>query len=574
MSRYRKITSKTLNVRKKATRVRQVDLEGAKLRLKRQGIYLKLADITDEAFTKLKKVFTIKIPSGIPSLPPKSKTLYSYAFKRKYLLLPRFGVFDKCCNYDLVNQIDENVTKKWKWKGSLKGNQTIIFNYIMKNIFNESQMDLGKAGCILKLGAGLGKSFIALALMIALGKKCLLVTHSTNMVFQWAELIEKWAPGITVGYCYGKKKKDGDVVLAIINTMAGDKFKLGKTDYTKTEFFEMFDFVICDECQLMLSPSGEKMYRRIQSPYMIGLSATPAENTQGKDCIAWWNLGPVLDAEEIDGYKKSEVKFTGRVTMVKYLGPHEFTKLIVNEKMGVTAVPQMITQLMEDPYRIHIIAKHARRLQGEGYMTFIFADRRQYLLDIKEHMIKIGVKCSMLEQKVKDEVKNKTGVDSRLIDQFLRPASKPHVLKRLVGGSTREDMTIAEALSEVILTTYQYMSVGKSIPKMNAIILASPRKNYNEQTIKRIFRLGSDTSIERQIIDVVDWKTHMKNQWYSRKKYFLSQEYPIDINKVEWHSEVVEVNKIKKKGEIPEASAEEATLSEEATKIFDNLMNG
>ena len=535
MSRFRKITSNVLKVREKP----KLDLGGVKLKLKKQGIYLKIEDLDHETFMKLKKTFTIKIPSGIPALPPQKKTLYQYARKRKYLSLPRFGVFDKCKNYKLVNQIDDNKTHKFKWKGELKPNQKIVFNHIMKNFYNEEMMDTGKAGLILKLGAGLGKSFVALALFIALGKKCMLVTHSTNMVFQWAEVIEKFAPKIKIGYWYGKKKTDGDIILSIINTVSGDKFKLDKTDYEKAEFFEMFDFIICDECQLMLSPSGEKMYRRFQSPYMLGLSATPDENAQGKDCIAWWNLGPVLDAEEIPGYQKSEVKFTGAVKMIKYNGPHQFTQTIINEKMGVTAVPQMITQLMADPYRIHAIAKEAKRLWKQGLKIFIFADRRQYLIDIKQHMEKIGVVGHV-------------GVSD--------DAMKKHTTKRLVGGSTAEDMKIAEKHSDVILTTYQYMSVGKSIPKMNAIILASPRKNYNEQTIKRIFRLGSDASIERQIIDIVDWKTPMKNQWYSRKKYFNSQDYPITQVVVNWGDLVEEV------GELP--SVEEVSLSEEASAMF------
>lgn len=497
---------------------KKIDVGGVDITLTPKGAHVKVSMLTNKKIHMIKKAFIIKIPSGVPSFPPTQKALYTNANKRTELVLPRFGIHEKLTNFKIINEISDTKINSFRWRGKLKPNQQIIHDHIIANVFNETKRKTGIAGCILKLGAGLGKSFIALALAITLGRKCLLVTHSTNMVFQWAELIGKWAPTLKIGYCYGKKKTDGDIIISIINTASGDQFRLDSKPYTKSEFFSLFGFVICDECQLMLNQSAEKMYRRCQSAFMMGLSATPSENAQKKDCIAWWNLGPILDAEEITGYKKSEVKFTGEVKMIKYLGPHKYTKLIVNEKLGVTSVVQMISQLMLDPYRIHIIAKEALRLQKDKYNIFIFADRRQYLNDIREYMIRLGMRCNILED-----------------------LSKPHKVKRLVGGSTSEDMSDAEKYSQIILTTYQYMSVGKSIPKMNAIILASPRKSYNEQTIKRIFRLGSDTTIKRKIIDIVDWKTPMKNQWYMRKKYFDSQDYPILMRRLDWSDVVKEV---------------------------------
>ena len=84
-------------------------------------------------------------------------------------------------------------------------------------------------------------------------------------------------------------------------------------------------------------------------------------------------------------------------------------------------------------------------------------------------------------------------------------------------------------MMRIILTTYQYMGTGKSIPKMDAIIYATPRKSKSRQFTNRIFRLGSNYDIERQIYDIVDWRTIVKNQWYKRKKYYNEKEYAIDI---------------------------------------------
>lgn len=69
---------------------------------------------------------------------------------------------------------------------------------------------------------------------------------------------------------------------------------------------------------------------------------------------------------------------------------------------------------------------------------------------------------------------------------------------------------------------------------MDAIILTTPRKTKSRQYINRIFRLGSNYDIMRKIIDVVDWSTSMKGQWYNRKKYYDEMSYPISVKRVSY----------------------------------------
>jgi hypothetical protein len=39
----------------------------------------------------------------------------------------------------------------------------------------------------------------------------------------------------------------------------------------------------------------------------------------------------------------------------------------------------------------------------------------------------------------------------------------------------------------------------------------------------------------RNIIDIVDWDTTLKSQWYSRKKYYAEKEYPISVEQARWN---------------------------------------
>ncbi len=85
------------------------------------------------------------------------------------------------------------------------------------------------------------------------------------------------------------------------------------------------------------------------------------------------------------------------------------------------------------------------------------------------------------------------------------------------------------------MTTYQYSGTGVSINKMNAIILATPRKSNMKQIMGRIFRLKSDASITRDIIDIVDNRICLKSQYYTRKKTYINDLHAIiEDKKVKW----------------------------------------
>ena len=292
---------------------------------------------------------------------------------------------------------------------------------------------------------------------------------------------------------------------------------IGNLEVDVFPFFKQFGYVILDEIHEYCSKTRKQIYTRAQSTFMLGLSATPDERDDGLDQVNIWNCGDILDACKLDGYTMDDIPFKGAVTMVKYKGPLEHTKTIINEKLELLSVPKMITQFCEDPYRMQLIINLVIELRKKRKNVFIFADRRNFLQAIGDELHKY-------------KITNKTITDSDDINY-----------KRLVGGATSSEIKYAENISDVILTTYQFMGTGKSIPKMDSIILTTPRKKKSKQYIGRIFRLGSNYDSVREIIDIVDWNTPLKSQWYTRKKYYTEKEYPITVREVSY----TELTKIK-----------------------------
>ena len=93
----------------------------------------------------------------------------------------------------------------------------------------------------------------------------------------------------------------------------------------------------------------------------------------------------------------------------------------------------------------------------------------------------------------------------------------------LLGGAGEEEISWAKSFSRIIVTTYAYSSTGVSIDKLNAAILATPRKNGMTQILGRIYRLAGDATVTRRIVDLVDWNTPMKKQYYERRKTYLAR---------------------------------------------------
>ena len=149
----------------------------------------------------------------------------------------------------------------------------------------------------------------------------------------------------------------------------------------------------------------------------------------------------------------------------------------------------------------------------------VFADRREYLERIE----------AML-----NEQQNEDTFWQKILDEETEKEIQQVISMTAMGGYNVDTLKQNAQKSNVILTTYQYMGTGLSIPKMNAIILATPRKSKCRQYINRIFRLGSDNTIERRIVDIVDWSTSIKSQWYARKKYYKEKNYDIEEIKVKY----------------------------------------
>lgn len=474
----------------------------------------------NEALLKLKKSLTISTVDRITKIPKKTAMFSMVKTPDGPMIeLPKF-----CLDMLRTKKYVTNVTTdlvlgermRHEYIGQSNPNQQLVVNHVI-NHFRDHTTD-GYNGFTLKVMTGVGKTFIAMDIISKVKRKTLIVVPNTYLLNQWVKILTEYFPTATIGQLYGKKKIDGDIIVGIINTVADlDTFEVttklplpnvGKTlKYIKQvstisvdDLYSQIGITIYDETQMYVSKEFRKAFQRARSRFTIGLSATPdiREDKLDKIHVSW--VGPILDADQLENYSPSQDAFQSTATLINYHGLDENVQFKIRDD-GMMDYQSIIESIVTDPHRNKLIVDQIFKLAKRGYYVFVFSDRRSHLEQLYDTMVNL--------------------LESEPIDNPINlelPESDKKII--LYGGSSEQTIQKANDLSNIIFTTYQYSSTGVSIKKMDCLVLTTPRRSNIKQIINRVFRLGSDQTIERQIIDIIDAKLPIKNQYKERIKAY------------------------------------------------------
>ena len=471
---------------------------------------------------QIKSIFTIITPGHNNT----KKTICSFKLigvkdadetKSRMVMLPRFGGFmirDTCLLPAINNKLQIGECAEFTdTQMKLTNNQNAVLKYLQSTVYTQDNIIEGTSSTILQMDPGYGKTYLAMGVIRYIKRKTFIIVPNTYLLRQWVEILTITFPNNTIGCYYGVKKIDGDIVVSIINSAL------------KYPHYEKCGLVIYDEVHMYCSNKFADIFTKAQSSCCLGITATPSDRIDKFDPVAAWALGKIIYADKIPGWNSADVNFDTTVTRVIYNGHKDYTK-IIESASGIVSVPLMVNQLQEDPYRNKLIIAYAIKLYNLGRNVFIFSDRRDHLHTLAK--ILQGYEIIFDAPELDDEKKTHT----------------PTGITELMGGSTDRDIEHAKNTGRVILTTYQYSGTGVSINKMNSLILATPRKSNMKQILGRIYRLTSDATIMRHVIDLVDNRVCMKSQYYTRKKTYINKlQAHIHDRKFKWQ-ECTDIKKI------------------------------
>ena len=346
-----------------------------------------------------------------------------------------------------------------------------------------------KGGGVLSLPCGRGKTIVALHIAAELSKKVLIIVHKDFLVQQWLDHIlgndEKGVPAkfkdSSVGIIKGNifDIVDKQFVIATIQSVSMKNFPLAA--------FDSFGLVILDEAHLVPCKVFSKALQKVNSTYMLGLTATPRRK-DGLFKILKMYVGDIM-------YKEKPIK-VHEVAVRRYIFTSvdpEYCQEVVTHMRSRTIVnrAKMIENVVTCLARNRVITKTIAWLFEKGYKKILVLSERIAHLDLMKEIFdsyESGKSCSFYTGKVK---------------------------KKLLPEAEKADC---------IFGTYSMAAVGMDIPDLDAMILASPMSDI-EQAVGRILRKKSD--YDKLVIDIVDSFSIFTGQARKRMQFFKKKKYNV-----------------------------------------------
>lgn len=412
--------------------------------------------------------------------------VYRELEEEKLLQVPKFWALDffkipRPSASDLEHVIQEDA-----FEGSLRDFQRDIVDGVLQRMKEEG-------GGILSAQCGQGKTVMAIYILCQLRLKTLIVVNKQSLLSQWKERIAMFAPSLGVGVIQQKKVDiDGKpVVLGMLQSLSSKEYP--------QSVYEAFDFLVVDEVHNIATRTFSRTLLKICPQYTLGLSATP-QRPDGTSRVFHWFLGPML-------YKLSTKEISAKspagvlVQMVNYKDSSRYKFREIKNAKGDVLLSIMISNISELPERNRMIVT--------------------ILLDIlkkspSRSVLVLSSRITQLRGLREDFERRRRQSDDGLSE-----------VKTSMYVGSMKSCELQEALvdSQVLFGSYELISEGFDYPRLNTLILATPRSRV-EQAVGRILR-RRDAENPPLVVDVVDDLPSFKAQGVKRSKFYRSMGYNV-----------------------------------------------
>ena len=398
----------------------------------------------------------------------------------KFIYIPKYFGINKFGIPDIKNiKEQEGQIVEFNFKGSLRDYQKDTCDLILNHI-KEKQSGLAS------IYTGWGKTCAALWLISQMKRKSLIIVHTENLLNQWKERITDFLgiPVEEIGIIQGPKidTKDKKIVIGMIQSIS-------MKDY-EPETFKEFGFTILDETHHTGSRIFSRIFYKIGTKYNLGLSAT-LTRTDGLTKVIKYFLGEVIvNLKLCTIIPNITIYYTG-------IEPLE-EKRMVNGKANL---PGMINDICDSFARNLEIINIIKNKYSEERKILVLTDRRNH--------------CNVL-QRLLNSCDNEKYTYSENTGVYY--------------GGIKNDKLIEANKKRVIFATYQIASEGYDNPKLDTLIMATPKTNI-EQAVGRILR--QENKNKPEVIDIVDAWSVFNNLFFNRMKFYKRKKFNIkgDINK-------------------------------------------
>tara|TARA_B110000495_G_C23005725_1_gene594128 strand:+ start:506 stop:1960 length:1455 start_codon:yes stop_codon:yes gene_type:complete len=448
--------------------------------LSRNGYKIKKSELSISELKEIKKDLTAN-PFVVGDFGDGNEKRFSLFMESpNSLYIPRFYAYERFGPPD-INKMDEGHSIDIKFAGSLRKEQEPIID-LYKKACSE------RGGGLISLKCGGGKTVLALYLSSLLKKKTIVIVHKDFLMTQWRDRIKQFLPDARIGKIQQNTIdiEDKDIVLAMVQSISQKEYD--------PEVFSSFGLAIFDECHHLGAEVFSKSMAKVSSKYMLGLSATP-DRKDGLRKVFEWYIGPMVYSSKDD---KNDDYIETRIYEY-YDDDTKYSKIdtIHTKKGPQPCMPRMINNISYHEPRCQFINDIIKKEYENGRKILVLGDRREYL--------------NTTEKWIKDNIGD-------IVGQY-------------VGGMKPSELRDSQE-KDIILGTFSMASEGMDIPKLNTIVLASPKSDV-VQSVGRILREKANVRTHHPL--VIDFKdTHpnlgmFQKQCEKRIKYYKKCNHEIHI---------------------------------------------
>lgn len=375
---------------------------------------------------------------------------------------------------------------------------------------------------------------MAISIAARIGRKFMVVVDKEFLLQQWSGELQALMPGIRIGIIQENKKQidvvetkpvvftipelkeklralglkvggTKDELLARLREAEGEakpapvlKYDcciamiqtLVQRDFAESDF-RSFGLSIFDECHHLGAAHFSRALGKVQTKYMLGLSATPVRD-DGLTKVFEWYIGKPVYWEKVREADPDVI-----VRKVAFDSDDPVYSNEPRDFRGEVALATLLTQILEYEPRNEKIDEIMAELVA-------CADRRILVLsDRKTHLERIE-----------------------------KGLPKGTTVSYYIGGMKEEVRESGAKTAQVLLGTYAMASEAMNIKTLNTMLMASPRRKI-EQSTGRILRVQkADRKVQPLIVDVVDSHGIYQGQWLKRRVYYKKCAYKMETEVV------------------------------------------
>lgn len=377
---------------------------------------------------------------------------------------------------------------------------------------------------------GSGKSLAVIMLIQRLSpQKSIILVDKKDLLNQWIKNVIEWLGSDVIGQIGDGEWNDSErITIATVQSI----WAKAKREEIDSNWFDLFDLVVADECHHVSAESIEKIAGSFSARMRIGVSATP-DKEDDKFEITTSVLGPVLHEDDEEELVRLGVLSKPHVQVIKtdfefdYWPYHEAVEEFNDET-------KRTIYLCQKPGCTMIARPHAHKDNYQKLKDKIVEDPdRNYLIaSTVMEQVKTGPHHHLI---VSDEVRHLDAIYTVLLGNWTHVEDNVppvFVLTGRVNGKKRKTLIeeIEQQESAIILATVA--KEGMDIPKIDRVYLPFPSASApnTKQKVGRATRVaeGKTDSI---VFDFLDVNVRKLKQQFRNRRFGFYDKADLDVIK-------------------------------------------